>query len=160
MLRFSFCEYSVLQWSMSVSKGTSTSRTKDVRSTDLSFNLSLLLNFCVVGIRAHYRPRLARPLMSLILSLMLIPLFIGLYISTQLINFSIALPHLYCFIVNVVSRFWSNGKAPNSPSRRFWEAPARLPALCLPSRLSPPKPLGRLPPFRILAKPPLDVQPL
>ena len=95
---------------MSVSKGKSDkamSRTKDVRSTDFPFNLSLLFNVFVVGIRTHHRPRLARPLMPLILSSLLIPLFRGLYISTQLINSSIALPHLYCFIVNVVSRFWS-----------------------------------------------------
>ena len=50
--------YCVLQWSMSVSKGKSdkaTSRTEDVRSTDLPFNPSLLFNVSVVGIRAHHR---------------------------------------------------------------------------------------------------------
>ena len=90
-----FSGYCVLQRSMSVSKGKSdkaTSRIKDVRSTDLHFNLPLLFNVSVVGIRTHHRPQLARPLMSLILSLLLIPLFRGVYISTQLINFSIALP--------------------------------------------------------------------
>ena len=111
MLRFSFSGYSVLQRSMSVSKGTSTSRTKDVRSTDLPLNRSLLLNFCVVGIRPPSSAT-GGPLMFLILSLLLIPLFRGLYISAQLINFSIALPHLYCFIVNVVSRFWSKRLRP------------------------------------------------
>ena len=100
--------YCVLQWSMSVSKGKSdkaTSCTKDVRSTDLPFNPSLIFNVSVVGIRAHHRPQLARPLMSLILSLLWIPLFRGAYIPTQLINSSIVLPHLQCFTVNVVSRF-------------------------------------------------------
>ena len=43
----------------------------------------------------------------LILSLLLVPLFRGVYIPTQLIYFSVLLPHLQCFTVNVVSRFWS-----------------------------------------------------
>ena len=100
----------VLQWSMSVSKGKSdkaTSCTKNVRSTDLPFNPLLLFNVSVVGTCAHHRPRLARPLMSLIPSLLLVPQFRGVYISTQLINFSIAVPHLQCFTFIVVSRFWS-----------------------------------------------------
>ena len=68
---------------MRVSKGKSgkaTSRTKDVRSTDFPFNLSLLFNVFAVGICAHHRPQLARPLMSLVLSLLLIPQFRGVYI--------------------------------------------------------------------------------
>ena len=67
---------------MSVSKGKSdeaTSCTEDVHSTDHPFNPLLLFNVSVVGIRAHHRPQLARPLMSLILSLLLIPLFRGVY---------------------------------------------------------------------------------
>ena len=71
-----------------------------MRSTDLHFNLPLLFNYPSSSVTGG-------PLMSLILSLLLIPLFRGLYISTQLINSSIALPHLYCFMVNVVSQFWS-----------------------------------------------------
>ena len=95
---------------MIVSKGKSdkaTSRTKDVHSTDLPFNPLLLSAVSVVGIRAHHRLQLARPLMFLILSLLLVPLFRGVYIPTQLINFSVLLPHLQCFTINVVSRFWS-----------------------------------------------------
>jgi len=61
------------------------------------------------GIRAHHRPQLARPLMSLTLSLLLIPLFRGAYIPTQPIDFSIVLPHIRFFTVNVVFsfKFWS-----------------------------------------------------
>ena len=91
--------------SMCASKGKSdkaTSHIKEVRSTDISSNSSLSFNVAVVGTCAHHRPQLTRPLMSLILSVLLIPLFRGVYIPRQPINFSIVSPHLRLFTVDVV----------------------------------------------------------
>ena len=75
--------------SMSVRKGKSDKgmfHINDVRSTDLPFNPSLSFNVSVTGIRAHRRPQLARPLMSLIPSLLLIPLFRGVYVHPNATN--------------------------------------------------------------------------
>ena len=66
--------------SMSVSKGKSdkaTFRIKEVCSTDPPLNPSLSVNVATPGMRAHHRPQLARPLLSLRLSVLLIPLFRG-----------------------------------------------------------------------------------
>ena len=96
--------------SMSVRTGKSdkaTSRNKGVRSTDISSNPSLSFNVAVAGTCAHHRPQLARPLMSLILGVLLIPLFSRVYTPRQPISFSIVLLHLQLFTVDVVSLFWS-----------------------------------------------------
>ena len=64
--------------SVSVSKGKSDKATfliKEVCSTDLPLNPSLSVNVAVAGMRAYRRLQLARPLLSLILSVLLIPLF-------------------------------------------------------------------------------------
>ena len=94
--------------SMSVRTGKSdkaTSRNKEVRSTDISSNPSLSFNVAVAGTCAHHRPQLTRPLMSLILSVLLISLFRRVYIPRQLINISIVSPYLRLFTVDVVNLF-------------------------------------------------------
>ena len=68
---------------------------------------SLSFNIAVAGACAHHCLQLTCPLMSLILGVLLIPLFSRVYIPRQLINFSFVLPHLQLFTVDVVRLFWS-----------------------------------------------------